>query len=50
MIAQLDFPLLGTIPEVPEISDFELTGRALVEVGVDSALYTTVAGMLGRIL
>ncbi len=50
MIAQLDFPLLGTIPVVPEISDFELNGRPLVEVGVDSALYTTVAGMLGRIL
>ena len=50
MIAQLDFPLLGTIPEVPEIPDYELTGRPLVELDVDSVLYTTVAGMLGRIL
>jgi CO dehydrogenase maturation factor len=50
MIAQLDFPLLGTIPEVPEIPDFELTGRPLIEVDVDSGLYTTVADMLGRIL
>jgi CO dehydrogenase maturation factor len=49
-IAQLDFPLLGTIPHVPEISDYELTGRPLIELDVDSALYTTVAGMLGRIL
>ncbi len=49
-IAQLDFPLLGTIPYVPEISDYELTGRPLIELDVDSALYTTVAGMLGRIL
>jgi CO dehydrogenase maturation factor len=50
MIAQLDIPLLGTIPEVPEISDYELTGRPLIELDVDSVLYTTVAGMLGRIL
>lgn len=50
LVAQLDFPLLGTIPEVPEISDHELTGRPLVELDVDSPLYTTVAGMLERIL
>jgi len=50
LISELDFPLLGTIPEVPEIWDHELTGRPLVDLDVDSALYTTVAGMLGRIL
>ncbi len=50
LIAQLDFPLLGTIPEVPEISEFELSGRPLVDVEDDSALYTAVADMLGRVL
>jgi CO dehydrogenase maturation factor len=50
LIAQLDFPLLGSIPDVPEIADYELTGRPLVDLDVDSALYTAVAGMLGRIL
>lgn len=50
MIEQLDFPLLGTIPEVPEIWDHELTGRPLVDLDVDSPLYTAVAAMLERIL
>lgn len=50
LIAQLDFPLLGTIPEVPEVADHELSGRPLVDLEDDSALCTTVAGMLGAIL
>jgi len=50
LIAQLDLPLLGTIPEVPEIWDHELAGRPLVELDVVSPLYATVAGMLGKIL
>jgi CO dehydrogenase maturation factor len=50
LVAQQDLPLLGTIPEVPEIWDHELSGRPLVELEVDSPLYVAVAGMLGRIL
>jgi len=50
LIAQFDFPLLGTIPLAPEVSDYEVNGRPLIELGVDSALYTTVAEMLARIL
>jgi CO dehydrogenase maturation factor len=50
LIAQLDFPLLGTIPEVPEVSEFELSGRPLVDLEDDSSLYTAVADMLGRVL
>ena len=50
LIAQLDLPLLGTIPEVAEIWDHEMTGRPLVEMDVDSPLCTSVAGLLGRIL
>lgn len=50
LVVQQDLPLLGTIPEVPEIWDHELTGRPLVELEIDSPLYAAVAGMLGRIL
>ena len=49
-IAQLELPLLGTIPEVPEIWDHELTGRPLVELEANSPLCTSVADLLGRIL
>lgn len=50
LVAQQELPLLGTIPEVPEIWDHELTGRPLVELDIESPLYVAVAGMLGRVL
>jgi hypothetical protein len=46
----LDLPLLGTVPLVPEISDYELNGRPLIELDADSSLCTTVAGLLEKIL
>jgi CO dehydrogenase maturation factor len=49
-IAQLDFPLLGTIPEMPEMAEFEFSGRPLVEMAEDSPVYAAMAGMLGTIL
>ena len=49
-VEQLDFPLLGTIPEVSDIADFEFTGRPLVELDETSPVYTSVASMLGSIL
>ena len=49
-VEQLDFPLLGTIPDVPDIAEFEFTGRPLVELDTTSAVYTSVADMLGTIL
>ena len=49
-IERVDAPLLGSIPLVPEMSDYELAGRPLIEVEVESVLYKTVAELLGRIL
>ena len=49
-ITQLDFPLLGTIPEMPEMADFEYSGRPLVELDDTSPVYAAMAGMLGTIL
>jgi len=49
-IAQLDFPLLGTIPEMPGIAEFEYSGRPLVELDDTSPVYTAVADILGTIL
>ena len=49
-VEQLDFPLLGTIPEVSDIADFEFTGRPLVELDETSPVFTSVASMLGSIL
>ncbi len=49
-IGQLDVPLLGTIPNVADITELEFSGRPLVELGEDSPVYTAVAGMLDTIL
>ena len=46
----LDIPLLGTVPANPNISEFEFSGRPLVELGDDSPIYMAVAGMLEQIL
>jgi len=46
----LDIPLLGTIPESRDITEFEFSGRPLVELKDDSPVYQTVAEMLERIL
>lgn len=49
-IEELDVPLLGTIPEAPEIAELELSGRPLVDLDADAAPCTAVAGMLKEIL
>jgi len=46
----LDIPLLGTIPETRDITEFEFSGRPLVELKDDSPVYQAVAAMLERIL
>ena len=50
MVEALDVPLLGTIPETPDVTEFEFSGRPLVEMKDDSPVYQTVAAMLERIL
>ena len=49
-VDKVDAPLLGTIPEAGDITEFDYTGRPLVEIERDSPVYQAVAGMLERIL
>ena len=49
-IEKLDFPLLGTIPEMPEMAEFEYSGRPLVEMDDTAPVYAATAEMLGTIL
>jgi CO dehydrogenase maturation factor len=46
----LDIPLLGTIPEMPDMAELEYAGRPLVEMDEESPVYAAVAGMLSAIL
>ena len=46
----LDVPLLGTIPEAHDVTEFEFSGRPLVEMKDDSPVYQAVSAMLERIL
>lgn len=49
-VEQLGFPLLGTIPEMPEMAEFELSGRPLVEMDDSLPVYTATADMLRTVL
>jgi len=48
--ANLDVPLLGTIPSDSTLMDFEFSGRPLVELGDQSPVYQAVDRMLRKIL
>jgi CO dehydrogenase maturation factor len=47
---RLEIPLLGTIPANDDLSLFEVSGKPLVDLGDDSPVYQSVAGMLKKIL
>jgi CO dehydrogenase maturation factor len=49
-ISKLDIPLLGTVPADDELTNFEFSGKPLVELGNESPVYQTVARMLVSIL
>ncbi len=49
-IRQLDIPLLGVIPADLELSEFEFSGRPLIELGDASPVFRCVADMLDQIL
>ena len=49
-VDKLDVPLLGAIPETRDVTEFEFSGRPLVEMKDDSPVYQTVAAMLEKIL
>jgi CO dehydrogenase maturation factor len=46
----LDVPLLGVIPETHDVTEFEFSGRPLIEMKDDSPVYQAVAAMLERVL
>lgn len=49
-IRTLDFPLLGIIYQDPAVTEFDFSGRPLVEIGDESAVYRAVSGMMGKLL
>lgn len=49
-LQMLDISLLGTIPRNTELSEFEFSGRALVELANESPVYQAVSTMLSQIL
>ncbi len=49
-IDKMEIPLLGVIPASTELSEFEFSGRPLVELGEESPVYQAIAEMMGEIL
>jgi CO dehydrogenase maturation factor len=49
-IASLDIPLLGTVPANLQLSEYEFSGRPLVDMREDSPVYLAVKNMLAKIL
>lgn len=49
-IQTLGIPLLGVVPPDDAMTDFEFTGRPLIELGETSPVYREVAKMMGKIL
>ena len=47
---KLDVPLLGTIPANDELTEFEFSGKPLVELGDESPVYQSVVEMMKKIL
>ncbi len=45
-IEKLDIPLLGVVPADEELARFEFSGRPLIELGDQSPVYQSIAGML----
>ncbi len=49
-IKKLDLPLLGSVPADDDLTNFEFSGKPLVELGNESPVFQAVAGMMGSIL
>lgn len=49
-VSNIDIPLLGTIPADPEITNFEINGRPLIELDRKSVVFQAVARMIEQIL
>lgn len=49
-IDQLEIPLLGIVPSDERLVEFEFSGRPLVELGEESAVYQAVEEMMQKII
>ena len=49
-IGMMDVPLLGIVPSDQQLMEFEFSGRPLVDLPDDSAVYTAIAQMMATIL
>lgn len=49
-IRKLSIPLLGVVPADKDLTDFEFSGRPLVNLGDDSPVFTSVAKMMEQVL
>jgi len=49
-VEKMGITLLGTIPADQELTDFDYSGRPLVDLPDSSIVYQTVSAMLGKIL
>ena len=49
-IAAADLDLIGTVPDDPTMAEFEFTGRPLVKLPADSAVYQAVSKIARKIL
>ena len=47
-IAMMDIPLLGVVPGDAQLTEFEFSGRPLVELNQDSAAFTAVAEIVAK--
>jgi CO dehydrogenase maturation factor len=47
-IGKMDIPLLGVVPADTELTEFEFSGRPLVDLSEDSAVYSAVAEILAK--
>lgn len=49
-IEKIGIPFLGSVPANQQLTEFEFTGRALIDLGNDSPVYQAIAGMMSSIL
>lgn len=49
-IAQAELDLISTVPEDPKMAEFEFTGRPLVELPADSAVYEAISETARKVL
>ncbi|MBS3750577.1 MAG: hypothetical protein KGY39_03620, partial [Anaerolineales bacterium] len=49
-IDEIGIPFLGTIPADDTLTNFEFSGKPLIELSLDSPVYQAVSGMLEKTL